>query len=72
MLVSFLGIGTTSLASNPAASKTLLQKNVSASPSVKVSAQPSLLNNSMRFLAPKGMYVVVDTAQNRLEVREGE
>jgi len=71
-LVTLLGITAASLASNPTSHKAPFQKNVSASPPVKVSAQPSLISNSMRFLAPKGIYVVIDTAQNRLEVREGE
>jgi lipoprotein-anchoring transpeptidase ErfK/SrfK len=71
-LVIFLGIAAASLASNPASPKGPLQKNLSTSPPVKVSAQPSITGNAMRFFAPKGIFVVIDTAQNRLEVREGE
>lgn len=72
MFVSVPGIGTTSLASNPAAPMGPLQKNRSIQQAVKVSARPPITGNSMRVLAPKGIFVVVDTAQNKLEVREGE
>jgi L,D-transpeptidase YbiS len=72
LFVSFLEIGTTSLASNPTAHKGPLQKNLSTPQPVKVSARPPITGNSMRVLAPKGNFVVVDTAQNKLEVRESE
>lgn len=69
---TLLVITTTSPASNPQALKGHPQKNVSATSSMNVPGQVAATSPSIRSLAPKGRYVVVDTAQNRLEVREGE
>ena len=71
-LVTLLVIATATLASNSPSPKGHLPKNVAATSSGKVSARPFPKGASLQGLAPKGMYVVVDTAQNRLEVREGE
>ncbi|MDH5426764.1 MAG: L,D-transpeptidase [Nitrospirota bacterium] len=72
MLITLPVITTASLATSLTSPKKHLQKNDAAISTAKVSARPFPIRTSMQGLAPKGMYVVVDTAQNRLEVREGE
>jgi len=67
-----LSVPTTLLAASP------LSPNVRPPQSIKpvAKAQPrppaSAPRNPMQALAPQGIYVVVDTAQNKVYVREGE
>jgi L,D-transpeptidase YbiS len=49
-----------------------LQKNLTRPQPGKILTRLPITGNSMRAFAPKGIFIVVDTAQNKLEVREGE
>jgi len=67
-----LGVQGTSLASGPSATKVPLPQSMKTMPKAKARVLTSAPRNPMQALAPQGIYVVVDTAQNKVYVREGE
>lgn len=69
-----MGIETMALASSPASKVLSAPQHLktTATTKVKITAQHSSPGNSIQSLAPKGIYVVVDTAQNKVYVRKGE
>ncbi len=67
-----LGMGTAALASGPATKNMTLQQPLKTTAKSKSPFRPSSGTTSIQSLAPKGIYVVVDTAQNKVYVREGE
>lgn len=65
-------MGTTALASGQTSKKLTLHQPLKTTTQIKTPAQDSSRVHPIQSLAPKGMYVVVDTAQNKVYVREGE
>ncbi len=70
--MALIGANLPSLASNSVSPKTNLQKSSSTPLPPTGQAPPSPSNKALRSFAPKGMYIVVDTAQNKVYVRQGE
>ncbi|MDR4494886.1 MAG: L,D-transpeptidase [Nitrospirales bacterium] len=72
-LIWYLTLGTVSisLASGSAIKKLTPHQPLKVTAKAKTPVQPSSGTSLMQSLAPKGIYVVVDTAQNTVYVREG-
>ncbi|MCA9460489.1 MAG: L,D-transpeptidase [Nitrospira sp.] len=71
LLVILLGFEVTTLASGPTPKTVTPHRPTKTTNISHVQTGPSISSNSLQALAPKGIYVVVDTAQNTVYVREG-
>jgi lipoprotein-anchoring transpeptidase ErfK/SrfK len=71
ILAASLGLTSTTLAGASASTK-LPSPQPLKTVNTKTTARPAPSGHSLQGLAPKGIYVVVDTAQNKVFVREGE
>ena len=47
-------------------------KGVQGTPSASLKGNPSVLRKKISSLSPKGIYIVIDTARNRLYLKKGE